>query len=71
MPLWYHTYMMNSEDNKRKAKSDIETQNGRIRDLTILKQHLSEQLQEIENNIGTAKSRILVLQNILQGMNAL
>lgn len=63
--------MMNSEDNKRKAKSDIETQNGRIRDLTILKQHLSEQLQEIENNIGTAKSRILVLQNILQGMNAL
>ena len=63
--------MMNSEDNKRKAKSDIETQDGRIRDLTILKQHLSEQLQEIENNIGTAKSRILVLQNILQGMNAI
>jgi len=63
--------MMNSEDNKRKAKSDIETQDGRIRDLTILKQHLSEQLQEIENNIGTAKSRILVLQNILQGMKAI
>jgi hypothetical protein len=63
--------MMNSEDNKRKAKSDIETQDGRIRELTILKQHLNEQLQEVENNIGTAKSRIIVLQNILQGMNAI